>query len=85
MLGRHKRINDNRVGLESTENSQMLGSQMISKHSFLSNQTIALTSKNHQKKESSDTIVQLKSVALNNTGNSTAFRALKSGKDSESN
>ena len=61
----------------------MLGSAYVSKHSFRSNLSHAV--KVSKKGSSTDTVVQLKSVALQNTGNSTAFRQLRSGKESESN
>ena len=59
----------------------MIGSAYVSKNSFKSNLSHAIKISH---KNSSDTVVQLKSVALQNTGNSTAFKQLKSGKDSES-
>lgn len=72
-----------RVGFESTENSQLLASGFLSKYSFKSNVSYALQLS--KKKSSSDTIVNLKSVALQKSSNSTILRGLKSGNGSDSN
>jgi len=55
----------------------------MNKHSFKSNisQTLYLS----KKKSSSETVVELKSVVLHKSGNSIAFRGLKSGKNTDSN
>lgn len=62
----------------------MIASVMRSKqNSFKSNISYAV--KPSHKESSTDTVVQLKSVALQNTETSNAFMQFRSGKDSELN
>ncbi|CAI2362363.1 unnamed protein product [Moneuplotes crassus] len=82
LMKQNKRISDNRVGFESTENSQLIGSY-LSKNSFKSN--ISHTLQMSKKKSSSETVVELKSVVLQKSVNSQALRGLKSGKNTSSN